>query len=267
MDTNPFTLLKNTVRVLVVDDMPAIAIAVRDFLELFQIYSVDTANSTREALNILEKTEKRYHACLFDLGMDDVEGDEFYLLDRYKGIIPFIIFSSREDTDRGFKSGKRGAKAFVCKTTVLSFNYNDLITSLNKYTLHNILCPEYDESGKNNICKYLDTLIKKIPVHVQDWARELDLSDRQIRYVWEEHLGFNPKHTLCVFQIISGLFAQINSACVDNAVPDAGRMDQCGRILMQSPDFKRWLEYYFLNIKEISASISRLYMPQGPQQS
>jgi CheY-like chemotaxis protein len=84
MNENPFILFKNTVNVLVVDDMPVITGLVREFLELFNIYTVSTANSTREALDLIEKADKRYHACLFDLGMNDVAGNEFHLLDTYK---------------------------------------------------------------------------------------------------------------------------------------------------------------------------------------
>jgi DNA-binding NtrC family response regulator len=84
MNENPFILFKNTVNVLVVDDMPLITRAVQEFLEMFKIYTVNTANSTKEAMDITEKTEKRYHACLFDLGMNDVACNEFHLLDTYK---------------------------------------------------------------------------------------------------------------------------------------------------------------------------------------
>jgi DNA-binding response OmpR family regulator len=256
MSENPFILFKNTVNILVVDDMPLITRAVQEFLEMLKIYSVSTANSTKEAMDILEKAEKRYHACLFDLGINDVAGNEFHLLDIYKKIMPFIIMTMSKDREKAFKCSKRGAKDFVSKTTPTSFNFHSLIKSINHYALLNMLYPEYDENDQSNICKYINALINADPYKVKDWAKELELSDREVRYIREGRLDLNPKQTLCVYHIFSRLFNHIDAACKNNSYDDEG-LAQCARSIMGSPDFKRWLDYYFLNIKDIKASITR----------
>jgi DNA-binding response OmpR family regulator len=257
MNENPFILFKNTVNVLVVDDMPLITETVKEFLDMFKIYTVSTANSTKEAMDIIEKAEKRYHACLFDLGMNDLAGNEFHLLDTYKKIIPFIIMTMSEDREKAFKCSKRGAKDFVSKTTPTSFNFNTLIKSLNNFALLNMLYPEYDENDQSNICKYINALVDKDPYQVKDWAKELELSDREVRYIREGRLDLNPKQTLCVYHLFSRLFNHIDAACNSNGIDDES-LAQCGRSIMESPDFNRWLDYYFLNIKDIKPSIYRL---------
>jgi FixJ family two-component response regulator len=266
MNENPFILFKNTINVLVVDDMLEITRTVQEFLELFKIFKVSTANSTKEAIDIIEIAEKRYHACLFDLGMNDVAGNEFHLLDTYKKIMPFIIMTSSEDTAKVFKCSKRGAKAFIGKTTPTSFNFHALITNVNHYALLNMLYPEYDENDQSNICKYIEAVVNKDPYQVKDLAKELNLSDRQVRYVWENHLGLNPKQTLCVYHIFSRLFNQIDAICKNNNVPDDNDLAQAALLIMESGDYRRWLDYYFLNIKDIKASITNPPRPLAVQQ-
>jgi FixJ family two-component response regulator len=266
MNENPFILFKNTVNVLVVDDMPVITGLVREFLELFNIYTVSTANSTREALDLIEKADKRYHACLFDLGMNDVAGNEFHLLDTYKKIIPFIIMTSNEDTPKAFKCSKRGAKDFISKTTPTSFNFHSLIKSINHYALLNMLYPEYDENEHGNISGCIEALVGKDPSQVKEWVNKLKISGRQIRNVWEDCLDLNPKQTLCVYHLFSRLFNQIVATCKNNNVPDDNGLTQCARIIMESADYRRWLDYYFLNIKKINESITRLPRSISPKQ-
>ena len=126
---NPFTLLKHSVNVLVVDDMQVFWTRVKGLLDIFGIYSVRIAESTREALEIIKNSEKRFHACVLDRGMDDVERNEFHLLDTFGKTIPFIIMTAREEPDQTFQCGRRGAKAFIRKATP-AFNYT-LISSIN----------------------------------------------------------------------------------------------------------------------------------------
>jgi hypothetical protein len=166
--------------------------------------------------------------------------------------------TSSEDTAKVFQCSKRGAMAFIGKTTPTSFNFYSLITSVNHYALLNMLYPEYDENEQSNICKYINALVNTDPYQVKDWAKELELSDREVRYIREGRLDLNPKQTLCVYHIFSRFFNQINAACKNNNVPDDIGLAQCAASIMESPDFKRWLEYYFLNIKDIKASITRL---------
>ena len=198
------TLLKHTVNVLVVDDMPEFWMSVKGLLDLFGIYSVSTAESTREALEIIKNSDKRFHACMLDRGMNDMERNEFYLIDKLGKTIPFIIMTARQEPDESFQCGRRGAKAFVMKG-VQEFNYK-LVSNINKYAIQNILCPKYSEGQQNLFCKCLDTLINSKPLSVSEWARGVDVLERQLQREWKEHIGVNPLHSLYVFHLYSRLF-------------------------------------------------------------
>lgn len=258
MYENPFILFKNTVNVLVVDDMPLITSAVQEFLELFKIYAVSIANSTQEAIDLIEKADKRFHACLFDLGMYHIDGNEFHLLDTYGKSIPFIVLTSSEDAKKAFKCGDRGAWDFINKTKYSSFDFCSLIVSLNRFAMLNILYPEYGKNEQSNLSNSIDTLVNKAPIRVKGWFNGLKVSGRQIRNVWDGRLDLTPKKNLCVYKIFSSIFQQIDAVCANNNVPGGHDLDQCARLIMESADYKQWLDYYFLNINDITASITRL---------
>jgi response regulator RpfG family c-di-GMP phosphodiesterase len=255
MKESLFSLMKNTVNVLIVDDRPDIILFVKELLDPFKIYSVAGADSTRIALDIIESREQRFHVCLFDLGLDDVKQDEFYLLDKYGRHMPFIITSATEDTEKAFECKKRGAKEFVRKGA--KDFATKMVRCLNDQALNNMICPKCLED--THLCKYVDVLTRKNPQHVNAWAEEVNLTDRQLRYEWESHLGFSPKHSLCIYHLFSKLFKQVEIAFNSNELLDKALLDSHSQQLLDSTSYKRFLEYYFLNQREVSATLCKSF--------
>jgi response regulator RpfG family c-di-GMP phosphodiesterase len=253
MLNNPFTLLKHTINVLVVDDMPEFWTSVKGLLDLFGIYSVHIAETTREALEIITQCPKRFHACLFDLGVNDVERNEFYLLDKFGDTIPFTIMSATDDTEKSFECKNRGAKTFVKKAT-LGFN-SKLVSSLNKYALINLICPGYDKDEESILSKCVDALEKVNPLHVSDWAREVDVIEDKLRKECRRRMTVKPKQALCVFYVFSGIFKQIEKAYDDKGSPGRFCADECAESLLNSMSYKKSLEYYLSNRGEIDLHI------------
>jgi response regulator RpfG family c-di-GMP phosphodiesterase len=248
-----FSLLKESVNVIVVDDRPDIFRFIKDFLSAFKIYSLSTASCTNDALELIEKSERRFHVCLFDLGLDDVMQNEFLLLDRFGRTIPFIITSATEDTEKAFECKKRGAKAFVRKGSVDFMN--KIIKSINQQALLSMICPKFVQDTNSPLSKFVNVLLQKNPEHINEWAREANITDRQLRYEWETHLGFSPKHSLCIYHLFSKLFEQIEIICSGNKDPDEIWMEERSQFLNGSIGYKRFLEYYFLNRSEVDASV------------
>jgi len=253
MKDSPFSLLKESVNVIVVDDRPDIFKFIKDFLSPFKIYSLSTASCTGDALELIEKSEKRFHVCLFDLGLDDVNRNEFVLLDKYARTIPFIITSATEDTEKAFECKKRGAKAFVRKGS--EDFMNKIIRSINQQSLLSMICPKFVQDTTSPLSRFVNVLLQKNPEHINEWAREANITDRQLRYEWETHLGFSPKHSLCIYHLFSKLFEQIELVCSANKDPDESWMDERSQLLNASISYKRFLEYYFLNRAEVNASV------------
>jgi DNA-binding NtrC family response regulator len=147
---NPFTILKHTVNVLVVDDMFASWSRVRGLLDIFGIYSVHIAESAKTALKTINTSGRRFHACLLDRGINDMERNEFYLLDTFGKTIPFLIVTARDYSEETFTCGRKGALAYIRKDSP-TFNYS-LVSALNKHALLNIVCPRYNDRQQTLLC-------------------------------------------------------------------------------------------------------------------
>lgn len=253
MVKNPFTPLRRTVKVLVVDDMPELLCTMDAMLDIFQIYSVHTADSTRRALEIIANSKERFHACLFDLGMSDVERNEFHLLDKFGTTIPFIVTTGMDDIEKAFECERRGAKAIIKKATV-GFN-KKLLSSLDRFALLNMLCPRHVNSEDVFLARCVEALTKSNPEKVCDWAREANADGGRLRKEWKRQFGMTPKHALCVFHVFSGMFTLIENACVNTDSLPKFDTKESGETLLESTSYKKCFEYYMLNRREIDTHI------------
>jgi CheY-like chemotaxis protein len=257
---NPFFILERTVNVLVVDDMPEIREMVGGLLDLFGIYSVHRAESTKDAFEIIAQFPKRFHACLFDLGLNDVEGNELHLLEKFGKTIPFIIMSATEDTEKAFECKNKGGKTFVKKATP-QFN-SKLVSGLNKYALINLICPGYERNEGSVLTKCVDALEETNPHNVSDWAQEVGVIEVRMRKECEQQMTVKPKQALCVFHVFSGMFKHIEKTFDDKSSMGRFDADECGKALMDSIAYKKEFEYYLANRQEIDPLIfGRLPLP------
>lgn len=253
MIPNPFSVLEKTVNVLVVDDEPVILTMLERVLSEFGIYSVQIAESTKKALETIEQFPKRFHACLFDLGVNDVERNEFHLLDRFGKTIPFIIISATADTEKSFECKNRGAKAFVKKASEM-FNTR-LVSSLNKYALINMIYPGYEKDDENVLSRSVDALETSSPLNVRDWAKEVDIFEVKLRKESKGQMTLKPKQALCVFHVFSGLFRHIENSFNEKDLIKNFDSNKSGEALLDSIAYKKVFEYYLANRVEIDPRI------------
>ena len=253
MSVEKLSFFKKTVNVLLVDDLPVINIFIKELLDPLTIYSLSWAANTREALDIIEKKDRRFHVCLFDLGLDDVDNNELHLLDKFGKHIPFIITSIREDPEKSFLTKERGARAFVKKGTK-NFIWK-ILSNINHFSLLNMLCTSYPDCVNDGVRKCIDVLVNKSPLHVNEWAMEANIQDRQLRRTWEENIGINAKHTLCVYHIFKTLFGQVEASCNFSGNPppeNPSEKQKPGNVLN---DWQRFFEYYQVNRQTIDPYI------------
>jgi|GEM_PF-2848417 CheY-like chemotaxis protein len=206
-----FTLLKDSVRVLVVDDEPLMRVLACDNLGAFPIYSITVASSTAEAVAVLDETRRRFHVCVMDRGLCDVQSNEFYLLDAYKEKMPFIVITAREDTEKGFECCQRGAKHVISKG---SPGFHDkMLATINKLALTSIVFPGYHERPSPFLSRCVELMIEKRPRYVKDVAQGLNMTDKAVRNGWKKYLGIEPKYSLCIFHLYLRAFERVEEIC------------------------------------------------------
>lgn len=264
MFDNPFAILNRIVNVLVVDDIPEILCMVETMLDGFGIYSVHTAGSAKEAVDIVAQFPMRFHACLCDLGIRDMEQNEFYLLEKFGNTIPFIIISATEDTEKSFECKNRGAKTFVKKAT--PWFYSKLVSSINHYGLINMIFPCYERAEQSLVNKYVEALGKSNPINVHEWAREVDVIEAKLRKECEGQMTVKPKQAICVFHVFSEMFKLIERTFDENGSMGRFNANKCGESLLDSITYKKSLDYYLKNRQEIDPLIfGRLPLPPDRQ--
>ncbi|MBD3320463.1 MAG: response regulator, partial [Chitinivibrionales bacterium] len=104
----PFYFLDNTVNILLVDDDPKIVELLRKTLGMLTVFNIRVADTTRKAASLLESPD-RFHSCIFDLGLSDVDNDEFYLLKNFYRHTSFIVLTGATSATKGFLAGQYGA--------------------------------------------------------------------------------------------------------------------------------------------------------------
>jgi CheY-like chemotaxis protein len=207
MDNAPFSFLNQTVNILLVDDEPMIISWLSGMLELLGLYSVSCASSAAEAVAAIETSEKRYHACVSDLGMKDVENNEFYLMDKYRKKMPFIVITARSDTEKGFKCGNSGVKETLMKNA-RDFEWR-LVRAINKYAMGSVICPGFHESPPVALIRYMECLAQKKPACVNEWFSNLKMDYSFFRREWERYAGVKPKYSICIFHLFTAAFEYI----------------------------------------------------------
>jgi CheY-like chemotaxis protein len=249
----PHKVFEKTVNILVVDDTPGVLEVAEALFDTFGVYKVTTAGSTKEAIEKINRSKKRFHACAFDLGLDDVEENEYYLLDHYGMVMPFVIISARQEVERLFECGKRGAMGFAKKTNV-EFS-EKLLFNVNKFALMNMICPTYNEVNRAVRDNCVEALFSTNPRNVNEWARNAGVHPRQIYRDWKERQGINPLHALCLFHLYSGIFAQIQTCIAGVAAEAPFCLEDIVKSLMESEDCRKAFEHYLENRAIIDAHI------------
>jgi CheY-like chemotaxis protein len=261
MFENPFIILEKTINVLIVDDVPEISSFIANLLEVFSVYRVQIAERAADAAQMIESGTQRFHVCLCDRGINDVERNEFFLLEKYGKSIPFIMMTAREFSDETFEYGKKGARAYVRKGTPVFTR--EIVFSLNDNALLGLLKARYFEEESGFLHRSIAAMKTNKPPLVGDWARNLGMLESRFCKEWKKETGANPKYALCLFHIFSELFVRINDACTNEDTLRRFDQKKCGGSLLGLPLYRRYLKYFLLNRQTIN---SYLYQVQPIQQ-
>jgi response regulator RpfG family c-di-GMP phosphodiesterase len=186
-------LLSGCLNILTVDDSEVILRLIKGTLSPIRAYKVYNASSAKEADCLLGK-EIKFHACISDMGLNDINNNEFYLIEKYGKTIPFIVLTGRNDTPMGFKCREKDAHAIIQKET------DETLLKIKTAVKYSAVRSRLDgELLKNHI----DILMKAQPKNVSEWAREIGISDSRLRKAWQQAYERNPKHILFLHRLLN----------------------------------------------------------------
>lgn len=197
-----FSALSQSVSILAVDDDSFLCVFYREALSQHPLYSVKTASSAQTALKMLQ-SEKPFHLCILDLGMDDVQDDEFYLLRHFSRKVPFVIISGTPDTERTFEACRIGAREMIAKPFELSSIH--FWEKLSKTFLSYTILPDLSEVKPHHKAIY-KVLVDKQPRTISQWAMMAGVTDTWLRKVWYEYCDCQPKRVLFLYRLYNLAF-------------------------------------------------------------
>jgi CheY-like chemotaxis protein len=199
----PFEFLSGTINLLVVEDEPFSLGPALEFLESIPLISYKVVNSSSAALSEF-KSGNRYHLCITDLGISDVNGDEFFLVRQFSKECSIIVLTGSKSPLKGAKCIQCGARAVIEKG--ISFNLREYFSILKKCILLNIVDSRHNEFSNDALSPAVEVLFEKNPASVTEWADFLRISDRQLRNLWHNSSGFSAKHVLFLYGLYRNAF-------------------------------------------------------------
>ncbi len=240
----PFYFLDNSVNVLLVDDDPGVRALIVDVLKPVRLYSVRTATCTTDADEILRPPD-RTHLCILDLGLTDLQNDEFHLLRHHAARVSFVVFTGSTSPAKGYSAKELGAKDIIEKSP--EFDRIGFLKKVDRQALLNIINPRY-RMVKDTLTLSTEVLFEKSPKYVSQWAIQMGITDRELRHIWRKNLGANAKIILSIHQIFSAALSYYEKV----AAAGPGR-----QVRIHNPQvYRRLEEYYHIHRSTISDFIA-----------
>ena len=140
-----FPFLEKTIEILVLHDEPAILELYSEYLSLYKPYNVITASCSKEARAIL-LSNNRIRVCIMDVGLMDLNNDEYYFIKEFSSKTSFILVTGRDSLEAGFKAHSLGVCAVIKKPG--NFETISIINEINNAFLQSIFMKETKENYK-----------------------------------------------------------------------------------------------------------------------
>ncbi len=207
-----FSSLKETVSILAVDTDLGTLESYRRIFSAHLLYRIVTVSSAREAQSIIQSGIP-LHLCVLDLGISDLNNDEFYLIREYSNRLPFVIISGTESAEKSFKARDIGAKEFISKpvdTQSILF-WEKLSDTFLNHTIY----PDIS-AGNPQMKKILQTICVKNSWNFSALANEANVSEAALRKIWYAHCAFAPMKVLFVYRLYKAAFRFHNCCQIED---------------------------------------------------
>jgi CheY-like chemotaxis protein len=202
----PFLFFERLIRILVVDATPDSA-AVLQGLQWYKPYFVTHVSNAKNALELLS-SEKRFHVCLCDLGLFDINDNEFHLLKKISSELPIIVMTDENSYEQGFKIGNLGAYAAVKRP--IDFKQQRIIDLINEGFIQSIFRKRNCKNYKPIILDAINAFIEYKPMRVKEWVEKLGIEERYLRRVWMDCFGYQPRFIILLYKLLMDAFKYFN---------------------------------------------------------
>jgi len=202
------TFFERSIEVLIVDDDPCILDLHEECLSRYKMYSVSKASCAKEA-NEIFLSKRRIHVCLLDLGITDMDRDEYYLLKKFSLKTSFIVVTGRDSLEEGFKARNLGAYAAIKKP--IKFEELSIIHHINDAFLQTTFKKIAGENDKSVVVDAVNILMTEKPADMKIWTDMLNIDEGYLRKIWKRYFDCQPRHMLILFNAFLKAFEYYNN--------------------------------------------------------
>jgi CheY-like chemotaxis protein len=218
------SFLERTIELLIVDGVSVECSAYYDFLKSYKLYNVTRVSTAQEA-SALIMSKKRFHVCLTDLEICDINGDEYYLLKQFSSRLPFIIMTDKDSLKLGFEIRKLGAFEAIKKP--VNLQNIELIRLINDAVLQGIFKYIIAGNFKRVIIDAVNVFIETKPKNLRRWTEIIGIDERYFRRVWTECFGIPPRTVFMAYDVFLEAFVRYNiKYCKKFKLPESPVMFQ-----------------------------------------
>jgi DNA-binding NarL/FixJ family response regulator len=204
LQNNPFSFLDKTISILIADDDLLLLDLYKAYLTAYPLYRISYAATSHEAQALLS-SKQRFHVCIMDLGMNDVNNDEFFLIKTYAKKTSFIVVTGKDSLKKGFEAKSLGALAALKKP--LNLKNNELINEINSAFITSLLLPATQSNCKPVLKDAVDTFLTLRPKSVFAWAEATGIAQQYLGRIWEDCLVYNPKYIIRLSKVYAMAFS------------------------------------------------------------
>jgi FixJ family two-component response regulator len=208
-EESPYSFLERTIEICMVDDDPNILELYSKILNCYPLYTAATFSSASEA-NVILSSIKRFHVCVMDLGLADINNDEFYLVKTFSPQTSFVILTGKGSIQTGFQCGKNGSFSVFEKP--VDFRKTEFINTVNEAFIYSLVNTGKEKHCKPIIEKIIEALIFCYPANINEWAYNACVTEQYLRRVWNTIYGYQPKYFLWFYKMMTSAFSFYNEA-------------------------------------------------------
>ncbi|MBD3241761.1 MAG: response regulator [Chitinivibrionales bacterium] len=198
------SLLKHSLKVLVVDDDERVLDMVTGYLEMCSLFDVTPVKTVDEARTLAAR--QAWHCWLADLYVPELD-DGLNLMRDYARAIPMIVLSGRSTGSDGYRCGELSILGFIDKTEIRG---PALVERVYQICLYKTMCTRYPyivTCGRRDE-EPLKVLELRRPESVAEWASMLSVSSRTLEQWAGECSAYKPSTMLALFHLYRIAFAR-----------------------------------------------------------
>lgn len=182
------------IRILVVDDYVEVREYATAMLAEFPLYDVNAVSTAAGAACRIADKAAPVHVCLLDLGLADIQGDQFYLLRRYALRTAFIIVTGSGNAEDGYRARELGAVGLLLKpVSFISLPLHSLIAQAFLKAALGLL----DTANlKPTLLAVSEVLLNRTPSTVQRWSEQCGVTHEYLRRLCLGQFGVPPGQAL-----------------------------------------------------------------------